>query len=97
MSEAIKNSVPAARKGVSEDSEQTLSECVALALQDYFKNLGQGQQPIKLYQKVQREMELPLLNAVMLHTGNNQALTAVMLGLSRGTLRKKLKIYGLMK
>ncbi len=39
------------------------------------------------------EMEVPLLRVVMRYTKNNQSKAAKILGLSRGTLRKKLAIY----
>jgi len=42
------------------------------------------------------EVEIPLFEAVMKHTGNNQSKASVMLGLNRGTLRTKLKGYGLL-
>ena len=54
-------------------------------------------QPIKdLYDLVIQEVEAPLLAIVMAHTARNQTQAAYMLGLSRGTLRKKLKVYGLL-
>ena len=37
------------------------------------------------------EVEAPLLEAVLQHTRNNQTLAATVLGLNRGTLRKKLE------
>jgi Fis family transcriptional regulator, factor for inversion stimulation protein len=42
------------------------------------------------------EVELPLLNCVLRHTAQNQSQTAQILGLNRGTLRKKMKKYGLL-
>jgi len=42
------------------------------------------------------EVEKPLLEVVMKHTKGNQSNAAKALGLSRGTLRKKLKIYGML-
>lgn len=40
-------------------------------------------------------MEHPLLDAVMQATRGNQTRAAVLLGINRGTLRKKLKKYGI--
>ena len=48
-----------------------------------------------VYQLVLSEVEAPLLEQVMKHTRSNQTKASVMLGLNRGTLRKKLKQYGL--
>jgi Fis family transcriptional regulator len=48
-----------------------------------------------LYELVISEIEAPLLAAVLKRTGHNQSRSSAMLGLNRGTLRKKLKKYGL--
>jgi Fis family transcriptional regulator len=42
------------------------------------------------------EVETPLLMAVLEYTKNNQSKAAEILGLNRGTLRKKLKQYDLL-
>ena len=44
---------------------------------------------------VLREVEKPLLQAVLEQTAHNQSNAAQVLGMSRGTLRKKLKDHGL--
>ena len=49
-----------------------------------------------LYDLVLSEVEAPLLACVLEYTGNNQSQTAAMLGLNRGTLRKKLRRYRLL-
>ena len=49
-----------------------------------------------VYNLVISEVELPLLTSIMHHARGNQSLAAKMLGLSRGTLRKKLKTHGLL-
>ena len=41
------------------------------------------------------QVEAPLLEEIMAYTRNNQTKASVMLGLNRGTLRKKLKQYNL--
>lgn len=71
-----------------------LSECVELALRDYFKNLD-GHPTANLYEMLLAEVEAPLLKATLEHTNGNQSRAAEILGLNRGTLRKKLKTYGL--
>ena len=50
-----------------------------------------------VYQMVLAEVEAPLLEEIMRYTRNNQTKASQMLGLNRGTLRKKLKQYGLLK
>ena len=71
-----------------------LSKHVREALEDYFNHLD-GHKATNLYTLVLEEIEQPLFKAVMKHTKNNQSCAANILGLSRGTLRKKLKQYKL--
>ena len=44
---------------------------------------------------VLKETEAPLFKSVMKYTENNQSSAAMILGINRGTLRKKLKQYKL--
>jgi Fis family transcriptional regulator len=74
----------------------TLRQSVALAVRNYLEELD-GQMGSEVYQMVLAEVEAPLLEEVMLYTRNNQTRASQMLGLNRGTLRKKLKQYGLLK
>lgn len=73
---------------------QSLNQSVRSSLQDYFMKLG-GQSPANLYDMVLAQVEHPLIEMVLQHTGNNQSKTAKMLGISRGTLRKKMAQYDL--
>ena len=77
------------------DSHDTLRNCVRRSLNDFFHNLD-GESVSDLYGTVLAEMEIPLLEKVLEHTRGNQTRAADMLGLNRGTLRKKLKQYGLL-
>lgn len=77
------------------NNRETLRDCVRRSLSDYFANL-EGEQVNNVYQTVLAEMEIPLLEKVLEHTRGNQTRAAEMLGLNRGTLRKKLKQYGLL-
>ena len=74
---------------------QPLHDSVRQALESYFSQL-KGQAPNNLYELVLAEVEVPLIEAVMEFTRGNQSRAAILLGLSRGTLRKKLKIYGML-
>ena len=74
---------------------EPLSVCVARALECYFADLD-GEPATDLFALVMDEVEAPLLQTVMARTDGNQSRAADMLGLSRGTLRKKLKNYGLL-
>ena len=67
----------------------------ATFVNDYFNQLD-GEPVSELYQMVLAEMEIPLLEKVLEYTRGNQTKAAELLGLNRGTLRKKLKQYGLL-
>jgi Fis family transcriptional regulator, factor for inversion stimulation protein len=64
------------------------------ALIDYFASLN-GHRPAHLYDLVLREVEEPLLKAVLDYTEGNQVRAADILGINRGTLRKKLRLHGI--
>jgi Fis family transcriptional regulator, factor for inversion stimulation protein len=65
------------------------------ALDRYFQTLN-GHRPEELYDLVIGEVEKPLFKAVLEYTGGNQSLAAAILGINRGTLRKKLRRHGLL-
>jgi len=64
------------------------------ALSEYFTSLN-GHRPAQLYDLVLREVEEPLFRVVLDYAEGNQSRAAVILGINRGTLRKKLKQFGL--
>lgn len=72
--------------------DQSFASSVQQSLKNYFAQLG-GADPADLYNMVLAEMEVPLLKVTMRHTNWNQSKAAKLLGISRGTLRKKLAIY----
>jgi len=76
------------------NTTHSLRESVEVAMENYFSHLD-GQSVKDVYQLVMSEVEAPLMEAVMKHTRGNQTKASEVLGLNRGTLRKKLKIYGL--
>ena len=80
---------------ILETEQPSLSDSVKQSLDNYFAQL-EGQQPSNVYQIVMELVELPLLLKVMEFTSNNQSRAARVLDLSRGTLRKKLKLYDLL-
>lgn len=75
-------------------SAPTLRQSVEQSMQTYFKDLD-GHAVIDLYDLVLQEVEAPLFASVMAYTKDNQSKAATLLGLNRGTLRKKLKQYDL--
>jgi len=80
---------------VEEDSSSQLREAVTNAVRNYLAELD-GQMTTDFYQLVLAEIEAPLLREIMTYTRNNQTKASIMLGLNRGTLRKKLKQYDLL-
>ena len=92
--EDISTAVPSESHSESH-SNQSLRYSVAEAMQRYFADLD-GQDTRELYDMEMAEVEPPLLSAAMNYTRQNQSKTAELLGLNRGTLRKKLKQYDLL-
>ena len=68
---------------------------VERVVRQYFALLG-DEIPTDLYELILKEIEQPLLSVVLEKSRGNQTKCAQILGLNRGTLRKKLKTYGLM-
>lgn len=69
---------------------EPLRECVRNALRYYLQNMD-GHDVSGLHRMVLDEVERPLIETVMESANQNQTTAARMLGISRGTLRKKLK------
>lgn len=77
------------------DNAQPLSHYVGASLDRYFESLNGSAPPTDLYRMVLEQVERPLLERVMEYNRGNQSRAATMLGLNRGTLRKKLRSYNL--
>jgi len=76
-------------------TSDTLARTVEFSIQQYLARM-EGHEVNNLYDLVLKEVEQPLLACIMQYTGNNQSKTANLLGLNRGTLRQKLKKYGML-
>lgn len=74
----------------------TLQEAAKKILKNYFAKIG-TEQPVDFYNIVLEEVERPLLEVLIKNTRYNQVKMAKMLSISRGTLRAKLKQYGLLE
>ena len=72
----------------------SIRNCLVHALNEYFHDLD-DQSTHNLYGLVFKEVEATLLKTTLAFTNQNQSKAAEMLGINRGTLRKKLKEYGL--
>jgi Fis family transcriptional regulator len=81
--------------GPDEEQCPSLRASVTLSVRKYLQQLD-GQTSTDFYQMVLAEVEAPLLEEIMAYTRSNQTRASQMLGLNRGTLRKKLKTYGLL-
>jgi len=95
MSEAVamENAVMT-NNNTNEQTQKPLRDCVEDAMETYFRQL-EGHPTNDLYRMVLAELEEPLFRAVLKYTGGNQSKASEVLGINRGTLRKKLKQYGL--
>ena len=77
-----------------ERRKQPIRRSVTSALELYLGDMN-GHEVNDLYHVVLSEVEPAILKVVMKHVEGNQTEAAEVLGVSRGTLRKKLKLYGL--
>ena len=83
-------------QGQDDEQLSQLYNAVKHSIRRYLYEL-EGAEPHEMYAMVLRQIEQPLLEAVMEHTRGNQSRAAEYLGLNRGTLRKKLRLYDLDK
>ena len=82
-------------KNTNEEISQ-LSHAVKHSIRRYLYELD-GIHPNNMYNLVLKQIEQPLFEAILEHTKGNQSRAAELLGLNRGTLRKKLRSYNLHK
>ena len=72
-----------------------LKELVRKQIDQYFDELD-GEMQQDLYDLVVGQVEHALLEAALAQSNNNQSKAAEMLGISRGTLRTRMKLFGLL-
>ncbi|PDH41885.1 MAG: DNA-binding transcriptional regulator Fis [OM182 bacterium MED-G24] len=89
------NDEPAAVSSSSGERTETLGQSVTRAVQNYLGAMEE-QRVDDLYELVLTQVERPLLECALRHTGDNQSRAAELLGVSRGTLRARLKKYGML-
>ncbi|MGI9403187.1 MAG: nitrogen regulation protein NR(I) [Hyphomicrobium sp.] len=75
----------------SNTEAKDLSERVEQYLSGYFASFGKELPPPGLYDRVIRQVELPLLTAALAATRGNQIRAAELLGLNRNTLRSRIR------
>lgn len=80
-------------KSLTQTSEITLQDSITHLINNYFEMAKPLKPSENLYDMVMEQVETPLLQATMEKSQFNQVRAAKMLGVSRGTLRKKLIKY----
>jgi two-component system, NtrC family, nitrogen regulation response regulator GlnG len=88
--EAVLGSQPALEPMRGAGETEKLSSSVAKHLKRYFDLHGGALPPPGVYQRILREVELPLIEIALDATAGNQAKCADLLGINRNTLRKKI-------
>ncbi|GGL79980.1 response regulator [Wenxinia marina] len=88
--EAVLGSQPAIEPLKGGGSGEKLSASVGKHLRRYFDLHGGVLPPPGLYQRILKEVEMPLIEIALDATGGNQARCADLLGINRNTLRKKI-------
>ncbi len=92
---AAKDSPSTKRRKATKADPPPLKDSAGEAIEHFLKTLD-GEPCVDLYDMVLHQVEAPLFKAVLHYTQHNQSHAATMLGLNRGTLRKKLRQHGLL-
>ncbi len=82
--------MPKAKPEAASLAGDKLSSAIEIHLKRYFDLHGDQQPPPGLYNRILREVELPLIALSLSATRGNQIKTAELLGINRNTLRKKI-------
>jgi Fis family transcriptional regulator, factor for inversion stimulation protein len=85
-------SVVTQQNAVVQQNEALIQQVVS-AVKGYLNTMNMKDSNLNLYQLLVEEVEAPLFRTVMEMTRYNQSKAARVLGVSRGTLRTKLKRY----
>lgn len=88
--EAVLGNQPVMEPSRGGGEGEKLSASVARHLKRYFDLHGGQLPPPGVYQRILREVELPLIEIALDATAGNQAKCADLLGINRNTLRKKI-------
>jgi len=91
----IENELSEAATHTTAWSENTddfeLADMVERYMSRYFANFGEELPPPGLYDRIIKEVELPLISAALTATRGNQIKAAELLGLNRNTLRSRIR------
>lgn len=80
--------------GLQKPANTRLAQFVHALVTDYLKDMGDAE-PRAVYRMILEEVEPALFAAILNHTGGNQSRAAAILGMTRTTLRQRLRQYGL--
>lgn len=76
------------------NNDACLNEFVQDVVKQYLDDMGTTP-PDNLYQVILNEVERPLIQTVLDHAGGNQSRAAGILGITRATLRNRIRRYQL--
>jgi two-component system nitrogen regulation response regulator GlnG len=96
--EVIENELaepPQAPRAAEPSEEETLGGAIERHLTKYFAAQGEDLPPPGVYDRMLRELEIPLISLSLAATRGNQIKAAHMLGLNRNTLRKKIRDHNI--
>ncbi|ALD15338.1 Fis family transcriptional regulator [Buchnera aphidicola (Aphis glycines)] len=79
----------------NQNIKKPLRLLIKKSLENYLLHLDDTKYINNLYSLILSELEQPLLDVMMQYTRGNQTKAALMMGINRSTLRKKLKKYGM--
>jgi len=85
------NLIPSMNSDDLDTSNGKLSSSVERHIKRYFDLHGETLPPPGLYNRIMKEIELPLIALSLSATRGNQIKTSELLGINRNTLRKKIK------
>jgi two-component system, NtrC family, nitrogen regulation response regulator GlnG len=91
IEQELVEAIPDKSNDVGSSDAKDLSEQVERYLAGYFASFGKDLPPPGLYERVIRQVELPLLTAALAATRGNQIRAAELLGLNRNTLRSRIR------
>jgi two-component system nitrogen regulation response regulator GlnG len=91
IEQELAEAIPDKSSDAGSADAKDLSEQVERYLAGYFAGFGKDLPPPGLYERVIRQVEVPLLTAALAATRGNQIRAAELLGLNRNTLRSRIR------